>query len=145
MVSTKYKIPIMAYSIEIYFDTEFEKKLLNLWDKLNEHSIPSIMHRIGSRPHLALSILDSIEERKIPKILQYLSTNVKQFGIEFPAISMTPGENQAVFLAPTFNAQLFKIQKSLYDYLLKSGDAPKKIFMSRTNGFHTVQSQRSYH
>ncbi len=118
----------MAYSIELYFDTDFEVKIRRLWSNLNEHNIPSIMHRIGSRPHLALSILDFIKEKEIPNIIQYLSKNFRQFEIEFPALSIIPGESQAVFLSPTSNVQLIEMHHSLYDYLLEKKYSPKEFY-----------------
>ncbi len=118
----------MAFSIELYFDIEFETKIRHLWDLLRDHNIPSIMHKIGSRPHLALSILDHIEEVEIPNIIRYLATNYKQFEIEFPAISMTPGKSQAVFLSPSSNAHLIDVQHRLYEHLIKKGYTPKKFY-----------------
>ena len=118
----------MAFSIELYFNIEFETKIRHLWNFLKDHNVPSIMHTIGSRPHLALSILDFIEEGEIPNILRYLANNHKQFEIEFPAISMIPGKSQAVFLSPSSNAQLIDIQHRLYDHLIEKGYSPKKFY-----------------
>ncbi len=118
----------MAYSIELYFDIEFEIKIRRLWNSLNKHNVPSIMQKIGSRPHLAISILDYIEEEEVSNIIRYLVNNHKQFEIEFPAISMIPGKKQAVFLSPSQNVQLREIQSSLYDYLLKKRYSPKEYY-----------------
>ena len=119
----------MAYSIELYFDTAFEIKIRHLWDLLNKNNVPSIMQKIGSRPHLALSVLNFIEEVEIPNIIQYLVNNHKLFGIEFPAISMIPGKSQTVFLSPSLNVQLIDMQHNLYDHLIEKGYSPQKFYI----------------
>ena len=119
----------MAYSVELYFDVEFEIKIRHLWDLLNKNNVPSIMQKIGSRPHLALSVLNFIEEVEIPNIIQYLVNNHKLFEIEFPAISMIPGKSQTVFLSPSLNVQLIDMQHNLYDHLIEKGYSPQKFYI----------------
>ncbi len=118
----------MAYSIELYFNHAFEKKIRDLWDLLNRNNVPSIMQKIGSRPHIALSILDDIAEEKIPGIIHYIGDHYLQFEIEFPAISMIPGKSQAVFLSSSQNEKLTKLQGSLHGYLLKKGHTPRELY-----------------
>lgn len=44
----------MGYSIELYLESGFEEKLRSLWDDLEKAGVPSILQKIGSRPHLSL-------------------------------------------------------------------------------------------
>ncbi len=118
----------MAFSIELYFNTEFETKIRDLWALLQDYTLPSIMQKIGSRPHLALSVLDYIEQDEIPDILGYLSANCNPFDIEFPAISMIPGQGRAVVLSPSSNNRLIEIQHLLYAYLTKKGCSSRQFY-----------------
>ncbi len=118
----------MAYSIELYFNHAFEEKIHRLWDVLRKNNVPSIMQKIGSRPHIALSILDDIAEEKIPDIIHYIGDHYPQFEIDFPAISMIPGKSQAVFLSPSQTERLTTIQGSLHEYLLKKGHTPREHY-----------------
>ena len=49
----------MGYSIELYFERRFEEKLRSLWNVLERAGVPSILQKIGSRPHLSLLVLDN--------------------------------------------------------------------------------------
>ncbi len=118
----------MAYSIELYFNHAFEEKIRRSWDVLSKNNVPSIMQKIGSRPHIALSILEDIAVDGIPDIIDYLGEHHSQFEINFPAISMIPGKSQAVFLSPSQNTRLTKIQDSLHGYLLKNGHTPREHY-----------------
>ncbi|WDP92183.1 MAG: hypothetical protein HUN04_21655 [Desulfobacter sp.] len=118
----------MAYSIELYFDTGFERKILKLWELLSESGLPSIMQKIGSRPHVAISILDSINKADIPGILRFLEKRHHPFEILFPAISLIPGGHGAVVLSPSPNGRLIDIQNDLYDHLIERGYSPRAFY-----------------
>jgi hypothetical protein len=59
----------MGYSIELYFDPRFEEKIRRLWNDLAESGVPSILHQIGSRPHLSLAVLENIPEVQVSNLL----------------------------------------------------------------------------
>lgn len=111
----------MGYSIELYFDFQFEEKIRLLWDKLAEAGVPSILHRIGSRPHISLAVIESIHEVQVSNLFEDFFKEFSEFFIEFPAIALIPGKQQAVFLAPATNILIFEMQRTLYYLLQKSG------------------------
>ena len=76
----------MGYSIELYFEREFEDKLRLLWEALDKYGVPSILHKIGSRPHLSLSILDKCDTEQIARIIAPGIEKNYPFPITFPAI-----------------------------------------------------------
>ena len=109
----------MGYSIELYFDLQFEDKIRRLWNDLAESGVPSILHQIGSRPHLSLAVLESIQEVQVTNLLGKFVQKYSEFSIEFPAIALIPGEQKTVVLAPTTNLVLLEMQRTLY-HLLKN-------------------------
>ena len=76
----------MGYSIELYFEREFEDKLRLLWEALDKYGVPSILQKIGSRPHLSLSILDKCDTEQIARIIAPEIEKHYPFPITFPAI-----------------------------------------------------------
>ncbi len=114
----------MGYSIELYFDLQFEDKIRRLWNDLAESGVPSILHQIGSRPHLSLAVLENIPEVQVSNLLGKFIQKYSEFSIEFPAIALIPGEQKTVFLAPTTNLILLEMQQTLYHLLKKSSFFP---------------------
>jgi hypothetical protein len=111
----------MAYSIELYFDCEFEEKLRSLWDKLEKAGVPSILQKIDSRPHLSLLIMDKCIVEHVAEIIELGIKGYRTFPITFPAISLIAGKQQAVFLTPGINSELIAIQNGLYNLLKDAG------------------------
>ncbi len=109
----------MGYSIELYFDLQFEDKIRRLWNDLAESGVPSILHQIGSRPHISLAVLESIKDVQVSQLVGKFIQKYSEFSIEFPAIALIPGEQKTVFLAPITNLILLEMQRTLY-HLLKN-------------------------
>jgi hypothetical protein len=107
----------MAYSIELYFENEFEEKLRSLWSKLAIAGVPSVLQKIGSRPHLSLLILDRCNVDHVAYLIQVGIKDRFAFPLTFPTISLIPGEQQSVLLTPVINSGLIEIQQSLYNLL----------------------------
>lgn len=111
----------MGYSIELYFECGFEEKLRSLWDELEKAGVPSILQKIGSRPHLSLLIFDKCNVKHIADIIELGIKGYHKFPITFPAISLIPGKQQTVFLTPVINSELIAIQDGLYNLLDETG------------------------
>jgi len=111
----------MGYSIELYFENEFEEKVRSLWADLEEAGVPSILKKIGSRPHLSLLILDKCNVKHLAGIIEHGIKGYCKFPITFPAISVILGNQQTVFLNPIFTFELSAIHKGLFTLLDESG------------------------
>lgn len=118
----------MGYSIELYFEREFEDKLRLLWDALDKNRVPSILQKIGSRPHLSLSLLDKCNTEQIARIIAPGIEKHYQLPITFPAFSLIPGEQQAVFLTPIITSELVAIQGCIYNILRKAGHSVRENY-----------------
>jgi hypothetical protein len=118
----------MGYSIELYFERRFEENLRSLWDMLERTGVPSILKRIGSRPHLSLMVFDDCNVDHVACLLDIGIKGLCKFPIIFPAFSIIPGNQHSVLLTPTINQGLIDIQKSLYDLLAKNGYSTRKHY-----------------
>ena len=114
----------MGYSIELYFDFQFEKRIRLLWDELEESGVPSILNKIGSRPHLSLAVMETFNEFQASNILREVIKGNSVFSLEFPAIALIPGRDQTVLLAPAPNITILEMQKTLFKILHRSGNIP---------------------
>lgn len=111
----------MGYSIELYFERRFEDALRALWDELEKTGVPSVMQRIGSRPHLSLVVFDHCNIDHIAGLMDIGIKGLRTFPINFPAISILPGRQYSVFLTPAVNQGLMDIQKRIYDLFAGNG------------------------
>jgi hypothetical protein len=118
----------MGYSIELYFERKFEEMIRSLWDELEREGVPSILQKIGSRPHLSLIILEKCKIHHVTELIDICIKGQLQFTISFQAISLIPGLQQSVFLAPAINLDLIKIQQSLYRHLTGNKCCIKKHY-----------------
>jgi hypothetical protein len=118
----------MGYSIELYFESEFEKKVRSLWDELEGAGVPSIMQNIGSRPHLSLLILDKCNVQHLAGIIEQEIREYCKIPITFPAISVIPGRQQTVCLTPIVTFEMVAIQKGLFMLLDELGYSVRKHY-----------------
>ena len=121
----------MAYSIELYFEPIFEQSLRALWNELAVSGVPSIVQKIGSRPHLSLIILDQCNEDHVDSLIDVGATGLHPFPITFPAFSIMPGGQHSVLLMPTVNQGLLDIQKNMYNLLAGNGYAVRLNYEPR--------------
>lgn len=122
----------MGYSIELYFEYDFEKKLRSLWDELESAGVPSILQKIGSRPHLSLLILDKCNVDHVADLIDSGIKGLYQFPITFPAFSLIPGNQQTVFLTPVVNSELIEMQRRLYHLLEEKGYSVQEFYKPHT-------------
>ena len=118
----------MAFSIQLYFDSEFEEKIAALWASLEAAGMPSILHKMGSRPHLSLVILKNCVAHQVADLVEGASREYSCFPVTFSAIALTPGEQQTVFLSPTMNPTLLVIQRTIYTLLKENGDTAEENY-----------------
>ena len=83
----------MGYSIELYFDFQFEEKIRLLWDKLAEAGVPSILHRIGSRPHISLAVIESIHEVQVSNLFEDFFKEFSEFFKHYKAFCKSLFDN----------------------------------------------------
>ncbi len=111
----------MGYSLELYFEFRFEEKIRALWGALEKAGVPSLLHKIGSRPHLSLVVLDDCMANQAAELMESGIRRYSVFPITFSAIALIPGKQQAVFLVPAMSSFLLEIQRDLYHLLQKGG------------------------
>lgn len=118
----------MGYSIELYFDERFESRVTELWKRLASFGVPSIMQTIGSKPHISLAVLDSVDEEGVSGLIETFASRLSPFDVGFPAYGLIPGPTHTVFLAPIVNAALIDVQKALCQQLRSFGFQPRTCY-----------------
>jgi 2'-5' RNA ligase len=86
------------------------------------------VQKIGSRPHLSLLILDECNIDHVANLIDHTIKSCYKFPITFPAFSLIPGDQQAVFLTPAMNSELIEMQLRLYNLLEEMGYSIRKYY-----------------
>ena len=100
----------------------------SLWDILESNGVPSILQRIGSRPHLSLMVFNNCNVDHFSSLLDIGVNGICTFPITFPAFSITFGSQFSIFLTPTINQKLIDIQKRLYNLFAENGYYTQKHY-----------------
>lgn len=102
----------MPYAVEIFFDRKSEESIRDIWRKLHESEISSYMFTSGSRPHIALSIMDSIDLPEFGEKLKAFTEELYPIDLRFVSIGTFPGAEGVLFLSPTVTAELLELHKA---------------------------------
>ena len=122
----------MPYSIELYFESAFEKRIFSLWRELQDVNLPVKFVALGIRPHLTLAVLEDCNESAVSQIVGSISRNFSKIEIDFPAICAIPSVSQMVFLLPIVNKTLEAIRERLISSLLELENYPLKHYLQHS-------------
>ncbi len=122
----------MPYSIELYFEPQFEKEISKLWDKLENAGLPVKFSALNIRPHLTLAVLQDCDELEASKTADSIRRRFSRFAVDFPAICVLLGASQIVFLLPIVSRNLGLIREELLSQLLDSNNLPLKHYMKHS-------------
>lgn len=99
----------MAYAVEMYFDTESDRQIRHLWKELHDKNVSSYMFTSGSRPHISLSVLNSLDIPDFARKLKEFAEKLKPFEIRFGSIGVFPEPAGVLYLAPIVTEELLKV------------------------------------
>ncbi len=104
----------MQYAIELYFDKETEKRLLDLAHKIADRKISRKFLDWKTRPHLTLACFNDVEEGQCVQALRCFAQSHKVQPAALASVSMFP-DTRTVFLAPVMNFALYQFQRELHE------------------------------
>lgn len=113
----------MGYAIEVYFDENSEKKLIEYWRLLHQYGHSSYMYECGGHPHIAFAVLDEgIEDiDSFKKIMIDYFSEIEPFELLFSILGLFPTVEGVSFIAPKVSAQLLEYHSGLYNKLCDNG------------------------
>lgn len=89
----------MGYAVELFFDTEAEQKIIEIWHALRAAGVSSTLMDIGSRPHISLAVWNELELCRLEPKLASFARDTDTFKIRFNGIGCFR-ESGAVYLEP---------------------------------------------
>lgn len=111
----------MAYSVELYFDPETEKRIKRLWDVLSERGIPALDSSIYSRPHISLAVFRDVEPALLTDVLVDIARNTLPLEVGLAAVASFPGAEGVLFLVPTVSKELIELHEYFHERISKLG------------------------
>lgn len=105
-------------SIELFFDLASETALRALWNTLAEQDICSVQSISGARPHLSLSVFESLPEARLHELLRRVAHDFAVMPFQFTALGHFP-RSGVTFLAPKPTLALLQIQERVHEELVR--------------------------
>ena len=103
----------MQYAIELYFDTETEKKLSALAQRVADEKLSTKFLEWKTRPHLTLACFNDVDEEKCIEQLKQFAQNHKVIPANLGSIGMF-NDTKTIFVSPIMNRQMYQLQAELH-------------------------------
>jgi 2'-5' RNA ligase len=112
----------MGFAVQLYFDKMLEDALYRVRAGLTAAGVTPTLERLGDRPHISLSVLDSLESERFLPALKGYARSQHRFPIDILGFDSFSGEPGFVYLSPRESSALRRYQRLLHD-LVASIDA----------------------
>lgn len=106
----------MQYAIELFYDEETEKKLLDLSRKVADAKISTKFLEWKTRPHLTLACFNDIDEMQCIKQLKEFAQDHKVMPAYIGSIGMFC-DTRTIFASPVMNRAMYQLQRELHECL----------------------------
>ncbi len=106
----------MKYAIELYFDKETEKKLLDLAQKIADMKISTKFFEWKTRPHITLACFNDVDEAQCIENLKDFTQNHKIMPAYLSSVGMF-NDTKVIFIEPIMNRSMYEMQRDLHEYL----------------------------
>jgi 2'-5' RNA ligase len=111
----------MGFALELCFDEKSENEILKLSQAIIEKGISNKFLEMNSKPHLALSVYDEVNEEQVKKLIDRFL--IKPITIDLQSIGTFAGSENVIFLTPKVTVDLLKIHELYHKHFneIKSG------------------------
>jgi len=109
----------MGYAVLLYFDEQTEQRIMDLRHTLTEAGIPSLMNKMGDRPHISLAGFSEVDRDSLISLVQEYVTSREQFSVRLGVIGTFPTKENVLFLSPAPTIQLLTYHQEFHQRLAK--------------------------
>lgn len=106
----------MKYAIELYFDSETERKLTDLSQRVADEKLSTKFLEWKTRPHLTLACFNDVDEEKCVQCLKDFSKIHKAVPAYIGSVGMF-NDSKTIFASPMMNESMYQLQRELHDFL----------------------------
>jgi len=110
----------MGHAVLLYFDHQTEQSILNLRHTLMAQGIPSMLNKVGDRPHVSLAGFSNVDSNILISLVQEYANDIEPFNVQLSAIGTFPTDDNVLFLSPTPTLQLLTYHQELHRRLANS-------------------------
>lgn len=104
----------MNIAVELFFDSQSETAIRQMWIKLSTANISNFMKDMNSTPHISLAVYDCIDVTRLKIRLSEFAINHIPLSLKFSAIGMFPGDEGVLFLAPAVTEDLLAMHRNYH-------------------------------
>lgn len=103
----------MGFSVELYFDKAGEKAVRDLWQKISDADISSLLLDLNGRPHLSMAVYhENADGEAMLKALK--GFRLKGFKVRLVTAGLFCSNEGAVFVAPKVTRELLDAHEALH-------------------------------
>lgn len=106
----------MRYAIELYFDKEFEEKILKLPQKLADNNLTTMFLEWKTRPHITLAVFNDIDESRCIELLKDFAEKRTSIPAFLDSVGMF-NDTKTIFLNPTMTKSMYQLHADLHTAL----------------------------
>ncbi len=110
----------MGYAVLLYFDEQTEQRIMDLRHALIEAGIPSLMNKMGDRPHISLAGFSEVDCDSLISLVQEFTNGRQPFSVQLSAIGIFPTKENVLFLSPVPTIHLLTCHLEFHEQLAKS-------------------------
>ena len=111
----------MGFAVEMYLDSAAEERVRSVWRSLRAAGLDSTMLDRGTRPHLSLAGIESVDMGLLCALIEEFAVSVVGCRSEFAAVGTFPGDEGVVFLAPVVSRELLALHRTFHERLGQLG------------------------
>ena len=106
----------MQYAIELYFDKETEKKLIDLAEMVAVEKLSTKFLEWKTRPHLTLACFNDVDEVRCIELLKVFANCHSVMPAYIDSVGMF-NDTKTIFLSPTMNKSMYQLHSELHECL----------------------------
>ena len=119
----------MGYAVELYFDSQTEKRVWDLRHTLIKQGISSTTSRLGDRPHVSLAVFPNVNCDDLVSVTKGYANVIKSFDFQFSAIGSFSTNENVLFLSPVLTNQLLNYHESFHHRLADAKLTPSSYYI----------------
>ncbi|MCY3774111.1 MAG: 2'-5' RNA ligase family protein [Gemmatimonadetes bacterium] len=106
----------MGYAIELFYDDESERAVLDIWDGLGAALGQPSLSELDARPHVSLAVYDDgLDTNDFPDRLLEFARSIDPFDFKLSSLGTFPGQEGVVFLAPVVTRRLLEVHARFHE------------------------------
>ena len=109
----------MPFAVELFFDTQAEKQIRDIWKAVQNAGISSPLLDAGYRPHVSLGVCNRVEPSAFETELSIFAASIAPFPLSLSSVGTFPGAEGVIFLGVTVTERLLDVHAEFHKIFKK--------------------------